>query len=267
MAYYRKVQNRYGLPLDGRRKYAKIDWTLWTATLTGVKEDLEALVSPVYDFVNETPQRTPLTDLYMTHNADQVGMIARPVVGGIMLPVLADLGLWKKWSGRDKTRPGPWAPMPKPPLVREIVPTARSAATPWKYSFERPADGWFRPDFDAGRWKEGPAGFGSPGTPGAVVRTEWRTADIWVRREFTLPQTMPGNLQLILHHDEDAQVYLNGVPAARVSGYTTDYRPLAISPAARAALKPGRNELAVHCHQTDGGQYIDVGLAEVVPQE
>jgi hypothetical protein len=267
MALYRKIQNRYGLPLDGRRKYAKVDWTVWTATLTGVKEDLEAIVSPLYDFVNETPQRTPLTDLYMTDTSAQVGMIARPVVGGVMLPVLADRGLWKKWSARDTSRPGPWAPMPKPPLVREIVPTARSQAAQWKYTFERPASGWFRPDFDAGAWKEGPAGFGSPGTPGAVVRTEWRTSDIWARREFNLPALLPGNLQFLLHHDEDAQVYLNGVPAARLSGYTTDYRAAAISPAAWAALKPGRNVLAMHCHQTEGGQYIDVGLAQVVPQD
>jgi hypothetical protein len=146
-----------------------------------------------------------------------------------------------------------------PPVV-EYLPTSRDRAQQWRYTFESPAEGWFRADFDASAWKEGPGAFGTQGTPGAVVRTEWKTDNIWIRREFSLAGTLPADLHLILHHDEDAEVYLNGVLAAKVSGYVTGYEEVSIRPEARAALKSGRNVIAVHCHQTSGGQDIDVGL-------
>jgi hypothetical protein len=158
-----------------------------------------------------------------------------------------------------------YTPPPPAPKVTLLAPTAQPEPVTWRYTTERPADGWFKPDFDAGSWKEGPAGFGTRGTPGAVVRTEWRSADIWLRREFTLPDARFDDLQLSIHHDEDAAVYLNGVLAATLTGFTTDYELAPLSAAAKAALKPGRNLIAVHCRQTGGGQYIDAGLVDVAP--
>src|SRR5262249_46328444 len=104
------------------------------------------------------------------------------------------------------------------PEVVVVVPTSEEKAQKWRYTTAKPADGWFRPDFKAEGWKEGPGGFGTAGTPGAVVRTEWKTNDIWVRRDFELPKVEAKELYLLMHHDEDAEVYLNGVLAAKVTG-------------------------------------------------
>jgi len=76
------------------------------------------------------------------------------------------------------------------------------------------------------------------------------------------------NLQFYVHHDEDVEIYINGVLAATEGSFTTNYGPLEIRPPARALLKPGAKILmAVHCHQTGGGQNIDVGLARIVEPE
>ena len=91
----------------------------------------------------------------------------------------------------------------------------------------------------------------------------WNTDSIWLRREITLPEGPFTQLQLQLHHDEDVEVYLNGVLAAKLAGYTTGYQEVPISEAARKVLHAGANVLAVSCRQTVGGQYIDVGLVEL----
>jgi hypothetical protein len=93
------------------------------------------------------------------------------------------------------------------------------------------------------------------------VRTLWKTPDIWIRRTFELPAGSSGVPLLRIHHDEDAQVFLNGVPAAELSGYTTDYEDVELTQEARATLKSGPNVIAIHCRQTHGGQYIDAGMA------
>jgi hypothetical protein len=146
------------------------------------------------------------------------------------------------------------------PVAKVVVPTSKEKGLTWRYTLAKPPAGWFKADFDDAEWKEGTGGFGTRGTPGAVVRTVWKTDDIWLRRTFELPKTSFADLYLLMHHDEDAEVYLNGVLAARVGGFTTDYEEFAISAAARKALKPGKNVIAIHCKQTRGGQYIDAGL-------
>ncbi len=264
IAFYRTKLNRFGLPLDSRKEYTKTDWTLWTAALAESREDFEALVAPVFTFADETPQRVGFSDFYWTQNAHDAGMHARPVIGGVFIKMLADTETWKKWASRDRAGVSTWAAFPPVAQITEVVPTARQESASWHYTLEKPAENWNKPEFKTDAWKQGQGGFGTAGTPGAIVKTTWDSADIYLRREFSLPSAEPSSLQLIVHHDEDAEIYINGVLAASVSGYRSDYDLVPISDAALKTLKPGgENTLAVYCHQTVGGQYIDVGIAKV----
>ncbi|MFH1024754.1 MAG: DUF4965 domain-containing protein [Planctomycetota bacterium] len=265
MAYYRKIQGKYGLPLDNRQSYTKLDWILWTATLTQDRADFDALVSPVFLFLNETRDRSPMTDWYDTVNGRKTGFTARPVVGGVFARMLYDKAVWDRYAGRDKTRITDWISMPLPPVVSKVlVPAADSDANiTWRYTIQKPGDDWFKPGFDDAAWKQGLSGFGTQGTPGAVVRTGWNTSDIWLRREFILPAGPYSNLCVWWCHDENVEVYINGEPAAKTGGYIGAYEVFEMSAEARRALKPGKNLMAVHCRQTSGGQYVDVGIVEV----
>ena len=101
VAYYlTKLNNTYGLPLDNRKTYTKLDWIVWSACLAEKDEDFRKIVLPSYRWMNETPTRVPLTDWYETTDGKQVGFQARSVVGGLFIPLLRDAELWKKWSSR-----------------------------------------------------------------------------------------------------------------------------------------------------------------------
>jgi hypothetical protein len=264
IAYYKKVMQPFGVPLDSRTKLTKTDWSVWSATLADNQADFEAIVSPIWDYLDQTTVRDPLSDSYITTKLKSGGMHARPVVGGIFIKMLADKALWQKWASGDKTKAANWAPLPTPPTVDMIVPDSERQPVGWHYTTEKPADDWASPQFDDSGWKQGPGGFGSRGTPNIRIGTRWKTADIWLRRTFTMPSTPAPNLRFRVYHDEDVQIFVNGVPAANEAGFESNYETLDIGGAARALLKPGaRITLAVHCHQTTGGQGVDVGLVNV----
>ncbi|GAA4421646.1 glycoside hydrolase family 2 protein [Bremerella cremea] len=132
---------------------------------------------------------------------------------------------------------------------------------PWRYSFAKPADDWFKPDFDDSSWKEGYGGFGTAGTPNARVGTEWDGKNIWIRREVEF-DSIPENASLLIHHDDETEVYLNGKQIATFDKWTDQYKVVPMTAEGRAALQAGKNVLAVHTYQDAGGQYIDVHIVD-----
>lgn len=153
-------------------------------------------------------------------------------------------------------------PGPQQELIT-LCPTSEAEPQTWNYTTDAPAEGWEKPGLDVSTWKTGPGGFGVAGTPGAKIGTTWNGSNIWLRRTFQVPASdQPSRLALRIHHDEDAEVYLNGTRVLEVKKFLTDYVVLPLDSFPRSMLKDGENLLAVHCKNTGGGQYIDVGLVE-----
>jgi len=124
------------------------------------------------------------------------------------------------------------------PTYNQVVPTSETAAQSWKYTTTAPASNWASTSFSDAAWSTGNGGFGTAGTPGAIIGTTWSTTDIWLRRTFnpgSLTATQRSNLLFKLHHDEGAELYINGVLAASVTGFTSGYEYTGMNSAAQNA--------------------------------
>ena len=132
----------------------------------------------------------------------------------------------------------------------------------WQRASKRPAEGWMSINFELDKsWFAANGGFGVSSTPGARVGSHWESNNIWLRKEYQL-KSLPGKPALLLHHDEDIKVFLNGRIVFEKKGFAKNYQVFPLDKEKAKLLNIGRNVLAVHCKQTTGGQFVDVHLVE-----
>jgi hypothetical protein len=142
------------------------------------------------------------------------------------------------------------AEFPPPQQQSVLIPTAAEAKgdSIWSYAMDRPANDWFQSTFNDKDWKTGAGGFGgsAPKNP-VVVGTPWSTDDIYLRRTVIFPEgTDFQRVLLSLYNLCNADVYINGVLAAKAHASDHDYEQVYLSPEALATFKPGTNLVAIH---------------------
>ena len=199
------------------------------------------------------------------------------------VPLVVNDPYFSIWSPYDKLNEGPtrhWTNDEKPlqgwlrvdgttycfmgtdsDVLEAIAPMADEGG--WKACYTRQVqqDGWQQPTFNDDSWREGTAAFGSPDL--SFVRTEWRegNSDLYVRREINVPAAdLQEDLMIIYSHDDVFELYINGTKVADTGETWREGIKLPLDEKLRKLLKPGKNLIAAHCHNTTGGAYTDFGL-------
>lgn len=142
--------------------------------------------------------------------------------------------------------------------LQTVLPAAVEKPYQVKYTETEPADSWTNVNFNDNQWKTTTAPFSDDKQR---AKTLWTSKDIWVRRAFVLNNTNLNKLFLQLHHDDNVEVYLNGEEIYTCNCWNGKVENFPVEDAVKAKLKKGKNILAIHCSNTAGGAWLDVGLA------
>jgi len=132
-------------------------------------------------------------------------------------------------------------------LALTVVPTSKEEGQKWRYTTKQPTEGWQKADFDDKEWQEGVGGFGTHDTKGAVVRTSGRrtTSGCGASSRCRMGSGMTCAAALPRRRRGRLRQRRTGAEGARLA---RRLQGDALSAEARTALKPGKNVLAVHCH-------------------
>ncbi len=144
-------------------------------------------------------------------------------------------------------------------MYKTVLPTSEETDYTAAYTETDPGSGWMTATYDDSKWKQGGAPFGNNSS---MVKTEWNTKNIWMRRTFNLADVAFNKPVLKLQHDDNVEVYLNGEQVYKADGHTNKFLYLPISNAVKSKMKRGKNVLAVHVVNMRGGAWLDAGISD-----
>ena len=154
------------------------------------------------------------------------------------------------------------------------MPSAAGAeAGQWRYALKQPTN-WLDETYDDGnsndavKWMEGSGGFGTADHATGRVLTEWTSSEIWLRQIVAL-KSIPPNPVLFVQAAGETEIFINGFLAAKIDSALERHTVIPLSPESIAALREGKNVVAVHAKAEDTNvpRCVDVLLisADTIP--
>eukprot|EP01064_Diplonema_japonicum_P038215 TRINITY_DN9178_c0_g2_i1.p1 TRINITY_DN9178_c0_g2~~TRINITY_DN9178_c0_g2_i1.p1 ORF type:complete len:686 (+),score=197.17 TRINITY_DN9178_c0_g2_i1:48-2105(+) len=89
LAHYMTKMNTYGIPLDDRASFTKLDWSMWIAAMAP-QEQFITMSDTIYKWTDETTTRVPFSDWTETISNKAHGFKARPVMGGFWAKMIME---------------------------------------------------------------------------------------------------------------------------------------------------------------------------------
>lgn len=147
-------------------------------------------------------------------------------------------------------------------VYEAILPMTDDEAWEGRFLMDRaPEENWYELDYNDGHWNIGKAAFGT--SENKRIKTKWskENSDIWIRREFVM-DSLDEDVPLLLKysHDDVTEIYLNGNLLVSTGNTWRNDVWKELSVAEKQMLRKGKNVIAVHCHNTVHGAYLDFGL-------
>ncbi|HEY6978111.1 MAG TPA: DUF4965 domain-containing protein [Chitinophagaceae bacterium] len=143
------------------------------------------------------------------------------------------------------------------PMVT-VIQTGEEKPYVCKYTETDPGEGWTNENYNDSKWKTGTAPFGNFE---GQSKTMWTTENIWARREFDLKDINFNKLFIKLRHDDDVEVYINGVKVYNCKDcWLGKYVNYPVPDSVKTKLKKGKNVLAMHCINPRGNSWLDAGI-------
>jgi hypothetical protein len=130
----------------------------------------------------------------------------------------------------------------------------------WHYTTEKPEGDWTAVDFNDNSWNFARGGFGKKPYWESETRTAWDGKLIWLRQGFEFDGSSFDEALLVIHYDNAAEVYLNGMRIGKYSAWYDGYLGFRVTETVRKVIKPGRNVISVYCSCYEGEHFIDAAL-------